>query len=197
MRSMLFFGGGVIAMLLLLPDGAQGQKKKSTASPATEQDYQALRGYSELTAKIVFADESSKTLAFRVEVPQVKAGANKNQPRRGRPYANKNIQVVMIGKDFELEVHDKATVRKLFVATEFDDKGFLKENAEEKRQLRAKGYLPAKYEDIKSGMVVKLYLLAPRSTDGKARPAIRRIDLVAAGAGSLQPDAAPPKKKKN
>jgi len=201
MRNMLIFGSGVLALLLLLPDGAEGQKKdnKNTASPATPQDYQAIRNYTEVTAKVVFADESSKTLAFRVETPQLQGGANKNQPRRnrGRPYVNKNIKVVMVGKDFELEVQDKATVRKLFVATEYDDKGFLKEDAEETRQLRAKGFLPATYEDIKSGMVAKLYLTAPRNggADGKARPTVRRIDLLAAGAGSLQPNATPPKKK--
>ena len=61
--------------------------------------------------------------------------------------------------------------------------------------LRAKGYLPAKYEDIKSGMVAKLYLAAPRDADGKAKPTVRRIDLLAAGAGTLQPEAAPRKKK--
>lgn len=200
MRNMLILGGGVIVLLLALPDGADGQKKdnKNTASPATPQDYQALRNYSEITGKIVFADESSKTLAFRVEVPKIEAGANRNQPRRpgrGRPYVNKNVKVVVVGKDFELDVDDKAAVRKLFVATEYDDKGFLKENADEKRQLRAKGYLPAKYEDIKSGMVAKLYLAAPRDADGKAKPTVRRIDLLAAGAGTLQPEAAPRKKK--
>jgi hypothetical protein len=202
MRNVLIFGGGMMALLLLLPGGADGQKKenKSAATPATPQDYNALRGYSEISGKIIFADES--TIAFRVEVPQVQPGGNKNQPRpkRGRPNVRPNVKLVMVGKDFELEVENKATVRKLFVAAEYDDKGFLKEDAEEKRQLRAKGYLPATHDDIKSGMVAKLYLTAPRNagTDGKAaKPTVRRIDLLAAGTGSLQQDADRGKKKKN
>lgn len=207
MVKMLSFSGVVMLAIFVLAEGAQGQKKeKATADPATPQEYAQLRNLREISGRIVFADESARTLAFRVDIPQIQANPGNKGPQPARPGkakkgkgypAKPNVKIVTISKDFELEVEDKAPVRKMFVAVEYDDKGFVRNNEEQAALLRTKGYIPAKYEDIKSGMVAKFYLNPPRAggDDQQAgRPTIKMIMLLQAGTGSLQ-QTAPPKKK--
>jgi hypothetical protein len=185
MKKMLICGSLLMGALVLLPAGiahAQKKDKKDKKnSVATPQEYAQIRNAREVTGKIIFADESSKMLSLRVDMPQMQA--NKNMAKKGRksPF-RPAYQMVKVGKDFELPVEDKATVRRMFVAVEYDNKGFLKDSQKEKSILQAKGYIPAKYEDIKAGMIAKLYLTPPKAgaKDDAARPAVKQILLLQA-----------------
>jgi hypothetical protein len=74
-------------------------------------------------------------------------------------------------KDFELELAENVIVRKMFLESEYDDKGNLKTlTKEEKADLRAKDPNPtkpgyqAKMEDLQAGLQVKVYLKMPKKT---------------------------------
>lgn len=72
-------------------------------------------------------------------------------------------------KDFELELSEKVSIRKMFLETEYDDKGNVKVySKEEKAELHGKdtakpGYL-AKMEDLQAGLYAKVYLKMPKKT---------------------------------
>jgi hypothetical protein len=182
MKKMLLCGGLLMAALVALPlDVAQAQKKdkKSAVKLATPQEYAQIRNARELTGKILFADESSKMLSLRVDVPQMQPNkAKKGRVNPFRPGAG--YKIVMVGKDFELPVGDKAVVRRLFAAADYDDKGFLRDNQKEKGMLSAKGYIPAKYEDIRAGMAARLFLTPPKvgAKDDDAKPLVTTIFLL-------------------
>jgi hypothetical protein len=200
MKRTLAFGSVMFAAVLLLPDAAVGQKKdgKPASIAATPQDYDRLRNMREITGKVIFADESSQMIAFRIDVPQIQPNQNKNgqgnRRRRGR-YAVAPYRIVMGGKDFELPVENNATVQRRFVTVDYDDKGFLKNNKEDADLIRAKGYIPAKYTDIKSGMIAKFYLNRPKADAKDSKPSVRMVVLLQKGAGPLQPAGTPAKKK--
>jgi hypothetical protein len=86
--------------------------------------------------------------------------------------SNPNNQPFMLAheyKDFELELSDKVSIRKMFLETDYDDKGNVKVySKEEKAELRGKdttkpGYL-AKIEDLQAGLYAKVYLKMPKKT---------------------------------
>jgi hypothetical protein len=209
MKRILALGSLMLAVALILPDAAQGQKRdgKNSTEAAMPQDYATLSRMTEITGRIVFADESSKTLSFRIDVPQLQANkTNKNPQMKSRGKGRVNpfrinpamaYKIVTTGKDFELEVENKVTVQRRFLTVEYDDKGFVKNNKEEAATLGSKGYIPAKYEDVKSGMVATLYLNRPKaSTNEEApKPTVRMIVLRQAGNGPLQQAGAAAKKK--
>jgi len=76
---------------------------------------------------------------------------------------NGAYKVVMDHKDFELETVEKLIIRKMFLDTNYDDKGNLIEyNKETIAKLKGSGKYPgyaAKFEDIQPGMLTRLVLV--------------------------------------
>lgn len=182
MMKTLLGGAFLLGAFTLAPEAeAQKKDKKNTPVGATPEEYAQIRNARELVGKIAFADESTRMISLRIDVPQMQANQpNKNAKRgKGNPF-RPNYKVVNVGKNFDLPVDDKATVRRLFVAIEYDDKGFLKNNAQEQGVLKSKGYIPAKYEDIKTGMTARLHLSPPKAgaKGDEARPLVKTILLV-------------------
>src|SRR4051812_13418515 len=72
-------------------------------------------------------------------------------------------KLVMGKKDFELETIEKVVIRKMFLETNYDDKGTLIEyNREAIAKLKGSGKYPgyaAKMEEIETGMIAKLMLV--------------------------------------
>jgi hypothetical protein len=86
---------------------------------------------------------------------------------------NPNSQPFMVAhqyKDFDLEMSDKVSLRKMFLETEYDDKGEIKTYTEkEKADLRGKDPSPsnsytAKMEELQPGQSVQIYLRMPKKT---------------------------------
>lgn len=69
MRKLSVCVTGLLGLLLLLPQDAQGQKKekKVEAEPATAQDYTALNQVKELEGRLLVIEPTGKTLTVRVE----------------------------------------------------------------------------------------------------------------------------------
>jgi hypothetical protein len=124
-------------------------------------------------------------------------------------------------KEFEADISANVVVRKNFLPFEYDDKGYAKTYTQaELAALRGKdtskpGYT-AKFEDLQSGQIVKLYFGSAKSTtgtkdakkDGKkgaddegvgnvARPVVTMILILADPPANTMPAGNPPPKKKN
>src|SRR5207244_4264746 len=74
-----------------------------------------------------------------------------------------------------LELGDKVVLRKMFLETQYDDKGNIKEyTKEEKDKLRgkdtAKPGFDSKIEDLQTGQQVKVYLKTPKKTKPVLEP---------------------------
>jgi len=92
--------------------------------------------------------------------------------------SNPNNQPFMVAhqyKDFDLDMSDKVILRKMFLETEYDDKGELKTYTDkEKADLRGKdlsqkGYT-AKMEDLQTGQIAEIYLKMPKKTKPASDP---------------------------
>jgi hypothetical protein len=85
---------------------------------------------------------------------------------------NQPFKVVASLMDYTLEIQDPVVVRKMFLATEYDDTGNLKKyTAQEKEELRGKdktkpGY-EAKFEDLLPSQEVKISLTPPKKKSDK------------------------------
>lgn len=128
---------------------------------------------------------------------------------------NSPFRLVKKSKEYEFEVKDRASVRRLTLPVDYDDKGFLKTySKEELAKLRGTnpqvpGYA-AKYEDLQAGQTVVLYLAPAAKADKKSkeekgeegvgnvlRPVVRMIVIQSeAPDPSMSPGAGLPKKKK-
>ena len=197
MKKMLTFATCMIGMLLMLPEHAQGQRKdKANVIPATADDYKNLARTREITGIIASAD--AKSLTFRIDLPHL-------QPNAGRPYGKGQpgggIRVVHDYKEYELDVSGAVVVKKMFVNADYDDKGNFKVNEAAAKELRTKGFIAAKIEDVKSGNIAKLVLSAPKQEDqaagvgNVAKPVVKMIYLQKEGT-PVEPSKAPEKKKK-
>lgn len=195
MSKMLAFGTVMVGALLFVPVRVEGQKRdknKGAVIQATPQDYKALERVRELSAVIASAD--SRSVRIRIETPRLApaAGTNKKQYKP---------QVIRDAKEFELDLAEGVVVKRTFVAPEYDDKGNFKVNEADARELRAKGYIAAKAEDIRSGNIAKLVLIPPKR-GGKdegignvPRVTVKSITLLKEGI-PVEPARGPEKKKK-
>ena len=117
---------------------------------------------------------------------------------------NLPFKVVTTVKSFDLEVENKVVVRKLFVVTEYDDVGNLKQYtpgqlAEMKGKDATKPGYAAKYDELQPGQEVILHLAPPQAGVGKkgddaARPTVRMIVMTREAAGMSAGDAGNKKK---
>jgi hypothetical protein len=198
MAKMLGFTTLVVSVLIFVP-ALQGQRKdgKNNVIKATPQDYKVLERVKEITGIIAFTDPNSKELALRVDFPQVQLAKGRGNNRYKRP----QFTVVHNYKEFELDVENAVVVRKMFIAIEYDDKGNIKGNEEQTKELRSKGYITAKYDDIRSGNVAKLVLKPPQrdknvaGAGNVARPTVRTIVLLQEGKPLAMSKGAEKKKK--
>ena len=78
--------------------------------------------------------------------------ARPGRVRPGYPAA----KVVHEYKEYEIDVSDKVVVKKLYVNADYDDKGNFKVDETASKELRSKGYILSKIEDIKSGNIAKI-----------------------------------------
>ena len=142
-----------------------------------------------------------------------------------RPGGGGGVQLPNINtafKEFEADISANVVVRKNFLPFDYDDKGYAKTYTQaELAALRGKdtskpGYT-AKFEDLQSGQIVKLYFGNAKSTaspkkdgknDGKkgaddegvgnvARPVVTMILILADPPANTMPAGNPPPKKKN
>ncbi len=192
-------GFAIVAMsgMLFCSDQAPGQnkdkKQKANVADASADDYKALARLKEINGIIVAA--SAKSVTFRLDNAHLQAKGVTYRPTRS------NIQVVHDYKEFELDVGDSVTVKKKFVTVDYDSKGFLKPNEEEKKELQRKGYIAVKIEDVKPGNIATLVLVAPKREEkvegagNVAKPSVKSIVLVAEG-NPVDTGKAPEKKKK-
>ncbi|MCI0682874.1 MAG: hypothetical protein L0Y71_12295 [Gemmataceae bacterium] len=199
MSRTLGFGALMITAVLVVTDQAQGQKRdnKGTVIPATPQDYKVLERVQTVTAIIAAADAQS--VRFRIETPRLVPSKNKGGGR------NKNRkqyppQVVLDSKEFELDLADGVVVKRTYVAPEYDDKGFFKVNEADAKELRSKGYIASKVEDIRSGNIAKLVLVAPKrgkdqGVGNAARSTVKAIYLLKEGVPVATPNEKKKKKK--
>ncbi len=79
----------LIALVLLVPGGVEGQDKKKKgkkieATPATPQEYAQLSQYKDVTGKLVFADVSAQSLSFRLEYQKTEANPKYKPPKAGK-----------------------------------------------------------------------------------------------------------------
>lgn len=193
MTKMLAFGTLMIGALLLVPDHVQGQKRdpnKGNVSQATPQDYKTLERLKEVTGIIASAD--ARSVRFRIDSPKVVPGAGK------KGYGPKLVHDY---KEFDLDLAEGVVIKKTFVAPEYDDKGNFKTNEAHAKELRSKGYIATKVEDIRSGNVAKLVLSPPKrgnkdeGVGNVPRPTVKSITLVQEGT-PVAPAKGPEKKKK-
>lgn len=194
MKKMVGFGAAMIGLLLMLPDDVRGQKRDDKKSgnvvQAGPEDYKALAKTSQISAIIVSAD--AKSLTFRVDTPRL-------QPTPGKRSYPK---IVHMYKEFEVDVSDKLVVKKMFVNADYDDKGNFKVNEAAAKELRIKGYITSKIEDVKSGNLARLTLSPPKKGDEVAgvgnvsKPLVKSIVLEKEGT-PVEPAKAMEKKKKN
>jgi len=161
----------------------------------------------------------AKTPAQRAQIQQqIQQHMVQEQARLAQQQAKNQAgqKLVTDHKEFDLEVSDKVIVRRESLPTEYDDKGSIKEySKEEKAKFKGKdstkpGY-EAKYEDLKPGQKIKLFLTAgkaekktettedgaKKTTTIPAKPTVKMIliqeDISDIAAG---PDAKDNKKKK-
>ena len=193
MSKMLAFGTLMIGALLLLPDDVEGQKRdqnKGNVLPASPQDYKSLERVREVTGIIASAD--ARSIRFRIENPRLVPGGGGGKKR----YAP---QVVRDYKEFDLDLAEGVVIKRTFVAPEYDDKGNFKVNDKDAKELRSKGYIVTKPEEIRSGNIAKL-VLSPPNRGGKdegvgnvPRPTVKSITLLKEG---VPVEAAKAEKKK-
>jgi hypothetical protein len=95
---------------------------------------------------------------YRIQVQQVQQAQQKNvQALRGKGKLDKDYI------DFELPLLEKATIRRLTLGVEYDDKGNLKEpNVAAKGAGGLPGF-PATIDDLINGVPAKVYLVSPKS----------------------------------
>lgn len=136
------------------------------------------------------------------------AGKGNNNPNN----ANAPFILVHHMKDYEFELQEGAVLRKMYLPTEFDDTGNIKEYTEKvKAELRgtdkSKPGYTAKLEELISGVEAKLYLV-PKTTKKAAKgpddddgvgnidpPFVKMVILTKESAAPASSPAAPPKKK--
>ena len=173
MRPYKVFSFGMIACAALLPSIAIGQKNakkgEGQSHSATAQDYTTLSRYGEITAKLAGSDLNKNTITIRIDTPHAvknTATVSTAKKTKGKSTAKPNVSVQTDHVEYELPLKDKAPVRKLYIAFEFDEKGNPKElSATEKLKLKGTGNLPgymAKLDELPAGTVVKLQLEAPK-----------------------------------
>lgn len=191
MYKMLGFGTFMIGLLLVMPVEVHGQKKAGNVEKASADDYKSLARNKEIAGIIVTAD--AKALTFRIETTRVQPGAGKGRPG----YA----KVVRFYKEFEVDVSDAVVVKKMFVDADYDDKGNFKVDAAAAKELRSKGFIASKIENVKSGNIVRLVLAAPKKGDevagvgNVATPVVKTIYLQKQGT-PVEPAKTMEKKKK-
>jgi hypothetical protein len=108
------------------------------------------------------------------------AGFNPGGKNAGNQ-ANMPYLVVNNSKDFELEVQDSVVTRRVYLPTDYDDKGNLKqyskaELAELKGKDSSKPGFAAKYDDLAVGQQVKLFLVpsaAKKKVEGEDVPTVK------------------------
>ena len=99
-------------------------------------------------------------------------------------------------KDFDLDLSDKVSVRKMSLGTEYDDKGNVKTyTKEEKDKLKGNdtskpGY-EAKIDDLQSGQQVKIQLKMPKKANTASEP-VKKDDKVAKDKDKADDKADPP-----
>ncbi len=199
----------IIALtLVIVPAGpVLGQKKKAVdqTEKATAQDYKALQNVKQFTAKLAFAEPTSKIITVRIESKVLAPVDNDKNDKKKKNIYKGGLQLVTKGKDYDFEVSDKVVVRKMELFTEYDDKGNLKQyTSREKAELKgtdpSKPGYAAKYEDLLAGQVVTLHLNPPPKSapdpgaGNVAKPTVRMIVIVQQSNGTLS--SAPAKKKK-
>ena len=181
MSKMLGFGTLMIVALLFVPDHLQGQKRdpnKGNVLPASPEDYKTLERSKEVTGIIASAD--ARSIRFRIDNPRLVPGGGGGKKR----YAP---QVVHDYKEFDLDLAEAVVIKKIFVAPEYDDKGNFKTNEAHAKELRTKGFIATKVEEIRSGNIAKLVLNPPKrggkdeGVGNVARPTVKSITLVKEG----------------
>lgn len=196
MARMLGIGGLLLSALLVLPEFAQGQKKDPARNPtvvqASAQDYKNIASSKEVTGIVASAD--SKSLTFRQESSRVEPNL-----KNGKAYG---VKVVKEHKEYTFDVDSAVVVKKKFVAPEYDDKGNFVVNQAQSKELKAKGFIASKIEDIRSGNVATIVLAKPKPQDKDAGagnvppPVVKSINLIQEGT-PVASSKAPEKKKKN
>jgi hypothetical protein len=193
MTKFIGFGALLLGVLLLVPEQGEGQNKdmrKATVVQATAQDYKNLA--KELTGIIASAD--AKSLTFRLDysrtIPNVK---------KGRVFGAKVLREY---KEFTFDVDSAVVVKKKFVAPEYDNKGNYVINEAAAKELKAKGFIASKIDDIRSGNVATLTFVPAKKqekVEGAGNvpvPVVKSIVLVQEGT-PVEQTRPPEKKKKN
>ena len=195
MARMLGLGTLLLGVALLLPERAPGQNKdkdkNGTVVPAGPQDYKNFPTGKEVTGIIASAD--SKSLTFRLDYSHVEPNI-----RKGRPYGAK---VVKEYKEFTFDVDSAVVIKKKFVAADYDDKGNFTVNQAQSKELKAKGFIATKIEEIRPGNVATLVLAKAKAQEkvegvgNVAKPVVKSINLIQEGT-PIAGSKAPEKKKK-
>jgi len=147
------------------------------------------------------------------QLAQQMAKAVKGAKNPGGNSNSEPFRIVHQYKDYEFELQEGAVLRKVFLATEYDDTGNIKEYTEKvKAELRGTdktkpGYL-ARLDEIIPGAEAKLTLIAPKATkkDPKAkdddgignvdRPIVKMVVLTKESTSTPVVGGAPKKKDK-
>ncbi len=173
-------GFALLCFVAIAPSEVMGQKKgankKSDAADATPDQYAMLAKYKEMVGTI--RSTTATSIVLRVDYtppgaaatppPNITARTARSQIQQMQRAQQKAVQDLQAksknGKehiDFELPLTDKATVRRLHLGVEYDDKGNPKD---QKAAAKGEGGLPgfaAKIDDLNTGDHVKVYLVAP------------------------------------
>jgi hypothetical protein len=164
---------------------------------------QAQQQLGQIAMQMQKLEMQMKMQATRAEMQQWQQMMRTASTNKGNNNNNGPFIVSTSDTDYELEFVDNVPVRKLFLATEYDDMGNLKKYTKEQlAALKGKdsnkpGY-EAKFDDLVPGQEVTLYLSRPKDgATNKDRPTVTMIVMtreIAAGMpGLLQQQ----KKKKN
>jgi hypothetical protein len=122
--------------------------------------------------------QTQQVLQIARDMQRAQAQATQQAIRALSDPNSQPLRIVAKPKDFELTFDDEIVVRKMFVGTEYDDVGFLKEYTKEqltemRGKDRTKPGLAAKLEDVQIGQEVVLRFAKAGMSDD--RPTVRMI----------------------
>lgn len=127
------------------------------------------------------AQRRQQLMQVAAQMQRLRAQAQREQLRAMQQLAQASrqaVKVVTTPKDYDFVIRETADVRKMFVGTEYDDQGFIKEYtpdqlAKLRGNDRSKPGYAAELDDVQPGQGVTLYLVPPTEPDG--RPTVRMI----------------------
>jgi hypothetical protein len=176
----------VLPLVAALSISAQDEEKEQRIRKFSPEDYKKLAKLTSYTGKVTGV--GAKTVTFRVDDSDYQ---NKLKWAQGLPSAAQQKTELSkieaqyaavkfaLGKEFELEFAPKASLRKVRVPFEYDDKGNPKKySAADLAKLKGAGNLPgyiAKAEDFTPGSMATA-TFGPRSKDGKPTVTMLIVD---------------------